>query len=96
MGPMVFCVEAVDNADFASSKLGLDAFSLDVDAPLEVGFDNTLSLPAIFASATYTKPSSELYSTKRPDTLTTKIKFIPYLAFANRGASDMQVWVLAK
>jgi len=51
-------------------------------------------LPTVSACATYVKPMDALYTRKAPEVGKTKVKFIPYHAFANRGAFDMQVWML--
>ena len=96
MGPIVFCAEAVDNAGFSSAELGLDALRVDTSAPLSVEFDCALGLPVITARAEYTLASDELYSRKAPQIAEHSLKLIPYLAFANRGPSDMQVWLLRK
>ena len=94
VGPMVYCVEGVDNKDFTSDKCGLDNLRIKLDSKLEMGFDSDLMLPTVSACATYVKPMDALYTRKAPEVGKTKVKFIPYLAFANRGASDMQVWML--
>ena len=94
MGPMVYCVEAVDNKDFSSETCGLDNLRLDTSAKLEVGCDKELKLPVIYCEATYRVAIDQLYTRQAPKTERTKVKFIPYHAFANRGESDMQVWML--
>ena len=96
MGPLVYCAEAVDNKGFSSAELGLDSLCIDTNAELEAVYDDTLKLPAIYAKATYRQPMTELYTRVLPKTNETKVKFIPYHAFANRGESDMQVWMLCK
>lgn len=92
MGPIVFCTEGVDNKDFTSDKLGLDSLIIDTSVTPEVGYDDALKLPVLLAKAKYAEPSDELYTRKPPKLGETVARFIPYLAFANRGASDMQVW----
>ena len=39
---------------------------------------------------------ASLYLTYRADMAQRRIKFIPYFAFANRGESDMLVWMRVK
>ena len=94
VGPLVYCVEGVDNKDFTSDKCGLDSLRIKLDAELEMGFDADLMLPTVYALATYAKPAEALYTKKATEAGETRVKFIPYHAFANRGASDMQVWML--
>lgn len=96
MGPLVYCVEAVDNKGFSSAEMGLDSLYIDTDEQPEVGFDEELKLPTIYAKATYREPITELYTKERPKMSETTVKFIPYHAFANRGESDMQVWMICK
>ena len=94
VGPMVYCAEAVDNKGFDSENGGLDNLRMDVSAGLEVGFDDGLKLPVVYGKATYRKPTEALYSSSVPELGETVVKFIPYHAFANRGETDMQVWML--
>ena len=94
VGPLVYCVEGIDNPDFTSDNCGLDNLRINLDSKLEMGFDTDLMLPTVSACATYVKPMDALYTRKAPEVGKTKVKFIPYHAFANRGASDMQVWML--
>lgn len=85
-GPLVYCLEAVDNG------APLSALTVDVKGEAVVAFDarfgaNTITLPAFRASA------EALYAplgqaAKQP----VSARFIPYYAFANRGESDMAVW----
>ena len=94
VGPMIYCVEGVDNPEFTSDKCGLDNLRINLNSKLEMGFDKGLMLPTVTVGATYAKPIDDLYTKKAPKMGKTKVKFIPYLAFANRGESDMQVWML--
>ena len=94
VGPLVYCVEGVDNKNFTSNKSGLDNLKIKLNAKLETGVDEELGLPVVYADALYQKPLEALYTRKVPELGETKVKFIPYHAFANRGASDMQVWML--
>lgn len=88
-GPVVYCLEGVDNgARLNQISLSPDAIQ---DAVLTPDFHGLLSisLPAlrdIVDSALYADAAN---ATASPITA----KFIPYFAFANRGESDMLVWV---
>ena len=88
-GPVVYCLEAVDNGD------QLNALSVDADAAKSAtrtkgfhGFD-TIELDG------YRDCEEEaLYlplSEKKSEPV--RLTWIPYYAFANRGESDMLVWV---
>ena len=90
-GPLVYCLEGVDNEG--------DLFDLTVDtktAP-EMRFDpffgaNVLTFPAETAETA----DAPLYSADGTPRKQTTATFIPYYAFANRGETDMAVWVQTK
>ncbi len=91
-GPLVYCLEGVDNEG--------DLFDLVIDAESEpkLHFDplfgaNTVTLRASAAAKIADAP---LYSTGDLPRKETKATFIPYYAFANRGDTDMAVWVRTK
>ena len=89
-GPVVYCAEGVDNENLFSSFV-------DIFESIEEGFDETLSVPTLTAHG-YIKSACDcctplLYRPVKGDYRPIKMKFIPYYAFANRGESDMMVWV---
>lgn len=83
-GPFVLCMEGVDNGEeLCEVKL--------VGKEVSIGFDDSLGVPAVFCPAVR-ENTTELYS----DEVTRQsftAKFIPYFAFANRGETDMRIWV---
>ncbi|MBQ7101082.1 MAG: glycoside hydrolase family 127 protein, partial [Clostridia bacterium] len=89
-GPVVYCAEGVDN------PLPLKGLYVDpkngatlVEAP-EYGV-STIELDG------YIRPESdELYYDYDESFTEQKIKLIPYYAYANRGESDMLVWLTKK
>lgn len=90
-GPVVYCIEGVDNGK------RLNGVSVDPSsaASARVGTTDFCGLPDITLTAYRDRSeNAELYFPageieKMPFTA----RFIPYFAFANRGESDMQVWV---
>lgn len=89
-GPVIYCAEATDNGD--------ELWSLRVDVCVEVKeqFEPSLELFALKTEG-YKKTDSkakELYAPVGEGYEPQTIKFIPYYAFANRGESDMRVWML--
>jgi hypothetical protein len=90
-GPLVYCAESPD-LGFAPQLL-----TVDLEADVEERFEETLGgIQTISVEAVHEveEPSDELY----PPYGTVGIeecaaKFIPYYAWANRGASEMAVWV---
>ncbi len=87
-GPVVFCAEAVDNGDYLDNvrvKLPLDA---------EIGFDQALGVQTLTVPGLREYDSSPLlYRPYSPNTQPVRLKLIPYYAFANRGPSEMSVWL---
>ncbi len=94
-GPVVYCMEAVDNGDISGIRLAADApFAVESAAD---GFSAGLGVPTLTAPARrpVTDAAAPLYRPAagvRYEQITAR--FIPYFAFANRGTSAMQVWVL--
>ena len=88
-GPVVYCIEGVDNG----ARLNRIAVSLDAlaDAVEELDFHGLYS---VTIPAFRLKENSALYfDANESATESVRIKCIPYFAFANRGKSDMQVWM---
>lgn len=91
-GPVVYCVEAVDN--------GERLFDCMVDAELsasEVPSEEFL-LPVIKAKGWQRRApeSNWLYRPFTGKLVQKELTFIPYYAFANRGETDMRVWIPVK
>jgi DUF1680 family protein len=85
-GPIVYCLEAVDNGD------PLSALTVDVKGEAVAAYDpffgaNVITLPGFRAA------SDLLYAPPGQTRQTpVSVRFIPYYGFANRGESDMTVW----
>ncbi len=88
-GPVVYCIEGVDNGEDLKSvsidpkgdwKLAEGRFLLP--EPVTTGY-RPLEAPTLYA------PAEDTYEE-------IPLTFIPYYAFANRGTTEMQVWVLRK
>lgn len=85
-GPFVMCMEGVDNGE------DLDGVSL-ANGTIDVEFDKALGLPVLLCPA-LRQESKELYcedTDTKPTSFTAR--FIPYHAFANRGETNMKVWI---
>ena len=88
-GPVVYCIEGIDNG----TRLNRIAVSIDALAEATEHLDfhglYSVTLPAF-----QLKESKSLYfDASESATEPIHIKCIPYFAFANRGKSDMQVWM---
>lgn len=86
-GPVVYCIEGVDNGE------NLKCVSIDTKAGYELS-DSEFLLPSIKATGYLPKASEALYAPAEDACETIPLKLIPYYAFANRGTSEMQVWIL--
>jgi DUF1680 family protein len=89
-GPVVYCAEGVDNGNVFSLLLShnLNAEIKDSDL-FKVP---TLSVDGFDLLSDNCKVNG-LYNNKYQEPVKTKIQLIPYFGFANRGESDMQVWM---
>ena len=86
-GPIVYCAEGVDNGN------NLHRYSIGKEFNPAVS-EGAFGLPEITVDAYEIKSGADtLYSSCAPTKEKTTLKLIPYNAFANRGASDMAVWI---
>lgn len=88
-GPVVYCLEAVDNGT------QLRSVRLDPNAEFTVE-ESEFGLPVLTVNAERKRAGEGLYRVYSADYEQTKLKFIPYYGFANRGISEMLVWVAVK
>jgi DUF1680 family protein len=88
-GPVVYSIEGVDNGEQLSrSEVSSDALEQATESP-DFHALYSVTLPAFRLGET-----ASLYFDASATALeNTRIKCIPYFAFANRGKSDMQVWM---
>lgn len=95
-GPQVFCLEQADNGSALHSLL------LPPGAPVRARFDSSLLGGVVVLEADGVREVPEthgpdnvdgLYTTRAPESERTRLSFIPYYAWANRGAGEMIVWV---
>ncbi len=88
-GPVVYCLEGADNGE-RLNQIEVDASAVG-SAAFEKGFHSlySISLPAFRLKA----DDRLYYNCTETEFETITAKFIPYYAFANRGQSDMLVWV---
>jgi len=91
-GPLVYCMESHDN-DFLPQN-----FTADTEADVTAGFEKDLlggvRVVEVEGIIEVVQPSEELYPPRGSVQIDeTTASFIPYFAWANRGPSQMQVWV---
>ncbi len=96
-GPVVYCMEGVDNGkEIFGLRVAADAAF--TEEPAAVCFaENAPALPVLKTVATRRSAPDTLYcTTAEVKTEEVPVRFIPYFAFANRGTTEMLVWVLEK
>ncbi len=88
-GPVVYCLEGIDNGK------DLNSIRIDINEKAEIS-EKEFLVPNILLKA-YKEPENDnLYFEATEELIETTLKFIPYFAYANRGATNMLVWVLKK
>lgn len=88
-GPVVYCAEGIDNgADIKS-------IALPAESVFELA-ESEFLLPVLKTEAYRPFESDSLYYEAVDDYEKIPLTLIPYYAFANRGESEMQVWLLRK
>jgi len=92
-GPIVYCLEAVDNGKYLRDAV------VDADLKsLDISYDNFFGANIIKISG-FVRDAEKFQNLYQPISNTYKEKmltFIPYFAFANRGESEMIVWIQKK
>ncbi len=90
-GPLVYCLEAADNGP------DLDALTLPRGAGFTADFEPELLGGVVVLRGTASRLSSDtagkLYRTTPPHSEPAAITAIPYYAWDNRAAGEMQVWI---
>lgn len=91
-GPVVYCLEAVDNGTQLRDVMvdGIHAAKVEYSESLHAC---TIEIDGYRRDANQFK---SLYQPVSDTFVKQKLKFIPYYAFANRGESEMIVWVLKR
>ena len=80
-GPVVYCMEALDNGE------NLRALSIAPGTKFTGGFDE------LQCEGFRIEAGQALYTPNPPESIPQRLRFIPYHRFANRGESEMAVWV---
>ena len=84
-GPVVYCLEQVDNGNLdAVAITGKETFTEE---------ENPLSSLPVLVTDGLELSAKDTYFCGECEKKEKKLRFIPYFAFANRGVSDMKVWI---
>ncbi len=87
-GPVVYCLEAVDNGN-------LDALAVDTGCAFTEAETPLSPLPFLDATG-YELSAKDTYFCGECEKKERLLRFTPYFTFANRGISDMRVWIAEK
>ncbi|MBP5638532.1 MAG: glycoside hydrolase family 127 protein [Victivallales bacterium] len=90
-GPIVYCVEAPENAGYAPIELSVPANANFELVPVEALLPGTVG---IRFTAQRRIPSSKLYSSEAPATEPKTVTAIPYALWQNRGNVQMSVYMM--
>ena len=92
-GPLVYCVEQVDNPDTPVKQLTLPQ-SGNVSAKSRPDlFDGIITLEAEGRFVESKSWNKDLYRTTPPNEVPATITAVPYYIWCNRGSNPMQVWI---
>ncbi|MBR4661163.1 MAG: glycoside hydrolase family 127 protein, partial [Clostridia bacterium] len=89
-GPVVYAYEAVDNGGYVPER-----YRVARELNPNVGDTAFCGIPTLTVDGAFVPDRAELYTPAgESDLQPARIQLIPYFAFANRGPSDMSVWML--
>lgn len=89
-GPVIYCAEATDN------PAPLRDIRIDTEAEFRHGFNEVLNSPILTVRAYRRRICDSLYTFGKTPLDVFDAILIPYYAFANRGESEMAVWLLTR
>ena len=92
-GPLVYCLESTDlpNSDIFSIAIPFNIKFKEV--PVNIGGSKLIGLYGDAKIIQQTNWKNSLYKEVNNNLKPIKIKLIPYYAWANRGNTDMTVWM---
>jgi uncharacterized protein len=99
-GPCVFCMEQLDQPD-ADTRINLNDYTASLDTSTSAQYDPDLldGVMVLDHAGAIVQPTVDrgLYfpvsASEHPQTTDTRLRLIPYYAWANRAPSAMQVWI---
>ncbi len=92
-GPLVYCIEEVDNSGGPVQRLKLPrSSSLKIKHRADL-FDGVVTLTAKAKAIVHKDWKANLYRTEAPRETLTTLTAIPYYLWSNRGQGSMVVWI---
>lgn len=88
-GPVVYCAEAIDNGgSLHTVRVPSELSDVRVEKCEKCGL-----MKISMSAKRMVSKENELYSRVKPQPASIQLKLIPYSVFANRGETDMAVWL---
>jgi len=92
-GPVVYCLESADLPDAKVFDIMIPAFIKLQPTQMKINNGNVIALAGEGRSLQSNNWKNTLYKEMNTTVKPVKIKLIPYYAWANRGKTDMTVWM---
>lgn len=93
-GPIVYCLESVDNANVKLNTLSISPKSKWKTSSMTIENSPITALDGEAKIVDASTWSNKLYREVSEQTpVSTKVRLIPYYAWSNRGHSEMEVWI---
>jgi DUF1680 family protein len=92
-GPVVYCLESADLPQQTVFDVALPATIKLIPEAMKVGNGNIMALSGEARLLQHNDWKNSLYKELNTSLKPVKIKLIPYYAWANRGKTDMTVWM---
>ncbi|WP_461039396.1 aceric acid hydrolase [Spirosoma harenae] len=93
-GPLVYCLESVDNPSAKLNNIALSAKNDFKPTPIQIDNSPLMALEGeakLLIEGNWTNQLYREVSDKAP--APARVRLIPYYAWANRGHSEMEVWI---
>jgi DUF1680 family protein len=91
-GPLVYCVEQIDNPDAVGLLKLPSAANAEAAARIDL-FGGIVAVVADAKAANAADWDSDLYRPARPSYVETQLTAVPYYLWNNRGPNRMSVWI---
>lgn len=92
-GPVVYCLESADLPNENVFNVMIPASIKLQPVPMKIDIGNVIALTGEASVLQNSNWKNMLYKEVNTKTIPVKIKLIPYYAWANRGQTDMTVWM---
>jgi len=92
-GPIVYCLESADLPDYNVFDIAIPSSVKFQPTPMKIDNGNVMALTGEAKLIQNNNWGDALYKEVNRDTRPVKIRLIPYYAWANRGKTDMTVWM---